>query len=70
MATSTAEMPPAPMDRRKFCGKNSSDESATATVSPEKATVRPAVATVRATASSTDAPARSSSRKRETTKSE
>ncbi len=56
IATSTAEMPPAPMDRRKFWGKSSSEDSATATVSPENATVRPAVATVRATASSTEEP--------------
>ena len=69
IATSTAAMPPKPMERRKTCGNSSSDASATATVSPENATVRPAVAIVRTTASVGAAPGASSSRNRLTTNS-
>ena len=47
IATSTAAIPPKPIERRKTCGKISSPASETATVSPETATVRPAVAIVR-----------------------
>ena len=43
IATSTAAMPPKPIDRRKTCGKSSSEASEIATVRPENATVRPAV---------------------------
>jgi hypothetical protein len=39
-------MPPYPRERRKFCGKISSDDIAAATVRPENRTVRPAVAMV------------------------
>ena len=45
-ATRTAATPPYPSDRRKFCGKISSEDIAAATVSPENSTVRPAVAIV------------------------
>jgi hypothetical protein len=70
IATRTAAIPPKPIDRRKVCGKKSSDASATATVTPEKATVRPAVAIVRASALSVVAPgSRRSSRNLLTTKS-
>ena len=56
IATSTAAIPPKPIERRKTCGKISSPASAIATVSPETATVRPAVAIVRTTASSVLSP--------------
>ena len=69
MATSTAAMPPKPIERRKTCGNSSSDASETATVSPENSTVRPAVAIVRAIASGVERPAPSSSRNRLTTNS-
>lgn len=73
IATSTAAMPPKPMERRNICGNNSSPASEIATVRPEKQTVRPAVAMVRTSASSTrwgaGGRAASSSRKRLTTNS-
>ncbi len=50
IATSTAAMPPYPIERRKFCGKISREASDAATIRPENSTVRPAVAMVRATA--------------------
>ena len=69
MATSTAAMPPKPIERRNTWGKNSSDASEIATVSPEKATVRPAVAIVVRRAASVSLPERTSSRNRLTTNS-
>ena len=64
IATSTAAIPPNPIERRNTCGKNSSEPSAIATVSPENATVRPAVAIVVTSADSVSLPARTSSRNR------
>ena len=62
MASSVVATPAIPSERRKNCGKRSSDASTMETVIPEKNTVRPAVMTVRTTASSTSAPSASSSR--------
>ncbi len=69
IATSTAAMPPKPIDRRNTCGKNSSEASEIATVRPENATVRPAVRIVVASAASVLCPRCSSSRNRLTTNS-
>ena len=74
IATSTAAIPPYPMDRRNDCGNTSSDDMAAATVRPEKSTVRPAVRMVVVSAAPTAAGSStarraSSSRKRLTTKS-
>ena len=69
IATSTAAMPPNPIERRNICGKNSSEASATATVRPENATVRPAVAIVRDQRRLGVLPGASSSRNRLTTNS-
>ena len=67
-------MPPYPRERRKFCGKISSEDIAAATVSPENSTVRPAVAMVTriafaAAVGSSSGSRASSSRKRLTTNS-
>ena len=56
IATSTAAMPPKPIERRNTCGKNSRDASEIATVRPENATVRPAVAIVVRSAASVSLP--------------
>ena len=57
IATSTAAMPPNPIERRNTWGKKSSEASAIATVRPETATVRPAVAIVVTSADSVSFPA-------------
>jgi hypothetical protein len=64
IATSTAAMPPNPIERRNISGNINSAASDTATVIPENTTVRPAVAIVRASASWTVACRGSSSRNR------
>ena len=46
MASKVVATPAIPNDRRKNCGKSSSDASTIETVIPEKKTVRPAVITV------------------------
>jgi len=53
IATSTAAMPPKPIERRKTCGKISRLPREIPTVSPENATVRPAVVMVARSAVST-----------------
>jgi len=69
IATATAATPPMPIDRRNICGKISSPDNASATVTPETATVRPAVAIVRDSASDVVCPWSNSSRNRLTTNS-
>jgi hypothetical protein len=49
-ASSATAAPPIPIENRKRCGNTSSDASAAATISAEKATVRPAVRRVRVSA--------------------
>jgi hypothetical protein len=66
MAIDTTATPPYANERRKYSGKISKADSATATMSPLNATVRPAVCTVRAIACSVPSPAAISSRNRET----